>query len=88
MNKSIKTKKQIFRDAFSLFLEKDIPDDIFTNYMRDLIIKDGEPTMIFQSWILNNMKKEISDWATAIGIIESVELMYEEAKSNGNLMYP
>jgi hypothetical protein len=80
--RSLKTKEQIFRDGFSLFVNGCIPDDIFEGYMND---EDGEATLKLQIWIVNNMRGEICDWATGIGIIEAVELLYESALENGNL---
>jgi len=80
--RSIKTKEQIFRDGFSLFVNGQIPDDIFQGYMND---EDGEATSRLQFWIVDNMRGEIYDWATGIGIIEAVESMYESALANGNL---
>ena len=59
-----------------------IPNDILKGYMKD---KDGEGTSRLQFWVLDNMRGEISDWCTAIGIIESVEHLYEAALENGNL---
>jgi hypothetical protein len=79
--RSTKTKEQIFRDGFSLFVNGQIPDDIFQGYMND---EDGEATSRLQFWIVDNMRGEIYDWATGIGIIEAVELMYESALANGN----
>lgn len=80
--RSKKSKEQIFRDGFSLFIIGNIPDDLFNAYLND---KDGEATSNLQFWIVNNMKPQISDWATGIGIIEAVELMYETSRDNGNL---
>lgn len=80
--RSTKTKEQIFRDGFGLFTNGQIPNDIFDGYMKD---EDGEATFKLQCWILNNMRGEIIDWATGIGIIEAVELLYNSALENGNL---
>lgn len=82
MLRSNKTKEEIFRDAFHLFTNNEIPDDLFNDYLND---KDGEATFNLQCWVINNMKRQISDWATGIGIIEAAELMYESARENGNL---
>jgi hypothetical protein len=81
--KSKKTKEQIFIDGFSLFINKQIPTDIFNAYMNDI---NGEATAELQYWIVNNMRKEIMDWCTAIGIIEAVEHLYQTALENGNLI--
>jgi hypothetical protein len=80
--RSTKTKEQIFRDGFSLFVNGCIPEDIFQDYLND---KDGEATSRLQFWIVDNMRGEIYDWATGIGVIEAVELMYTSALENGNL---
>jgi hypothetical protein len=80
--RSNKTKEQILRDGFSLMTNGRIPNDIFKGYMKD---KDGQGTSRLQFWVLANMKNEICDWCTAIGIIESVEHLYEAALENGNL---
>lgn len=80
--KSYKTKEQIFRDGFGLFTNGQIPNDIFNAYMTD---EDGEATAALQGWIVNNMRGEIMDWCTGIGIIEAVEHLYETAKENGNV---
>lgn len=82
MPRSEKTKEQIFRDAFNMLTNNEIPDELLNDYFND---KDGEATYQLQCWIGMNMKRQISDWATAIGIIEAVELMYESARDNGNL---
>jgi hypothetical protein len=80
--RSRKTKEQIFRDGFGLFINTQIPNDIFNAYMND---EDGEATFELQYWIVNNMRTEIIDWCTAIGIIEAVEHLYKTALENGNL---
>lgn len=80
--RSNKTKEKVFRDSFSLFANGYIPNDILNNYLND---EDGESTAILQEWILTNMRGEISDWCTAIGIIEAVEHLYETALENGNI---
>jgi hypothetical protein len=80
--RSTKTKEQIFRDGFGLFTNGQIPDDILNNYLID---EDGEATFELQCWINNNVRGEVMDWITGIGIIEAVELLYESALENGNL---
>ena len=81
--KSSKTKEQIFRDGFRLFTNGQVPNDIFNAYMSD---GDGQATFELQSWLLNNMKSEIMDWCTSIGIIEAVEHLYQTALDNGNIL--
>ena len=80
--RSTKTKEQIFRDGFGLFTNGQIPNDIFNGYITD---EDGEATFELQCWIVNNMRGEIMDWCTRIGIIEAVEHLYKTALENGNL---
>ncbi len=80
--RSKKSKVQIYLDGFSLFLKESIPDDLFINYTND---RDGSATYELQLWVVNHMKDEIADWCTGIGIIESVEHLYEVALENGNL---
>ncbi len=80
--KSKKTKPQIYRDAFSLFVKSEIPDSIFNGYMND---GDGKGTLNLQEWIVNNLKPGIDDWCTGIGIIESVENLYKVAVENSNV---
>ncbi len=77
--RSRKTKEQIFKDGFSLFTNGQIPSDIFNAYMSD------EDTFKLQCWVVNNMRGEIMDWCTGIGIIEAVEHLYTTALENGNL---
>jgi hypothetical protein len=75
-------KDKIFREAFGLFVNGQIPDDIFNGYMND---QDGEGASRLQWWIVDNMRGEISDWCTGIGIIEAVEHLCQVALSNGNI---
>ena len=51
-------------------------------YMND---EDGEATSRLQCWVVNNMRGEIMDWCSGIGIIEAVEHLYKTALENGNL---
>jgi hypothetical protein len=80
--RSTKTKEQIFRDGFGLFTNGQIPNDMFNDYMND---EDGEATSRLQWWCVDNMRGEIMDWCTGIGIIEAVEHLYKTALENGNL---
>lgn len=82
MRRSEKTKEQIYRDSFSLLTNGYIPDEIFNGYIND---EDGEGTSRLQWWCVDNMRGEIMDWCTGIGIIEAVEKLYECALDNGNL---
>ena len=75
------TKKQeIAKTFFQLFVKNEVPDNMVFNYLNDI---DGEPTLIFQVWITNNMKQSISKWCTGIGIIESFERCYNASLENG-----
>lgn len=74
-------KNEILKDAFGLFINDTIPDEIFYGYIDD---KDGNGSFELQCWIVNHMKDEISDWCTGIGIIDAVELLYKTALENGN----
>ena len=80
--KSNKTKAQIYKDGFGLFTNGQIPTEIFNNYLND---EDGDATSRLQWWIVDNMRGEIMDWCTGIGIIEAVEHLYKVALENGNL---
>lgn len=82
MKNSTKTREEILKEAFSLFVNRKIPDNIFQEYINDT---EGEGTSNLQCWIVNNMRGEIKDWCTGIGIIEAVEHLYKVAKENGNL---
>lgn len=81
-NRSIKTKEQIYRDAFNCLTNGHIPDEILNGYLNDT---NGEGTSRLQWWCVDNMKGWMMDWNTGIGIIEAVELMYKVALENGNL---
>ena len=85
MARSNKTKEEIFRDGFSLFVNKIVPKPLLDGYLKDLETFDGEATSNLQVWIVNNLKPELNDWITGIGIIEAVELLYNSALENGNL---
>ncbi len=71
-------KEKILRSTFALLTNGYIPDEVFSEYM------DGDFEKI-QCWCVNNMRGELMDWCTGIGIIEAVELMYNVAIENGNI---
>lgn len=81
-NRSTKAKEKIYREAFGLMTNGYIPDNIFNGYMNDT---DGEGASRIQWWCVNNMRLEIIDWCTGIGIIEAVEHLYKVAHENGNI---
>lgn len=81
--RSNKTKEQIYRYSFSLFTYGSVPD----NLLKSWIDNEDDSHIAIQEWCVNNMKKEIQDWCTGIGIIESVEHLYECAYDNGNLSF-
>ena len=84
ISRSKKTKEQIFKDSFSLFVNKKIPKKLLNGYMND---EDGLFTFELQEWIVNNLRPEISDWCTGIGVIDAVEILYESAVDNGRLFF-
>lgn len=69
------------KDIFDLFLNKEVPDNIFDGYQRD----DEESYLKLQDFIGMHMKKEILSWSTSIGIIEASEHLYKCAVENGNI---
>lgn len=77
-----KTKLQVYTSALSLFVKVPVQEELITAYFND---EDGEATFSLQSWILNNMRDEIADWCTGIGVIDSLDLLYDEALFNGNV---
>ena len=77
-----KTKKEYYQDVFGLMVNERIPDEILDNYINDVGDDSYSP---LADYVLNNMRGEIMDWSTAIGIIEAVEHIYKEAVSNGNI---
>lgn len=79
--KSNKTKEQVYRETFALFTNGHIPDEIFNAFMND---EYGEGASRMQFWCVDNMRGEIMDWCTGIGIIEAVEHLYQCAVENGN----
>lgn len=80
--KSTKTKEQVYRESFNLFTAVPVPEDLLSSYLVD---EYGEASLELQSWIVNNLRKEISDWATGIGVIEAVDLLYNSAVENGTI---
>jgi len=80
--RSNKSKEQIYKDSFSLFVNGTIPDKLLKDYLSD---QDGESSTNMQQWVVDNMKSEIIDWSTGIGIMDAVDTLYNEAKANGNL---
>lgn len=79
--RSNKTKEQIYRNIFSLFSDVELPNEILKEY---LYLNDSYN---LQLWLVSNMKDELSDWCTGIGIIESAEHLYQCALENGNLSF-
>jgi len=79
-----KTKKQYYQDVFGLMVNGRIPDEILDNYIND--IGDDNYSSL-DDYVVNNMRGEIMDWSTAIGIIEAVDHIYNEAVSNGNIKF-
>jgi hypothetical protein len=73
------TKEKILRVAFGLLTNGSILDKIFNAYMP------GNDDGRLQNWCVDNMRGELMDWCTGIGIIEAVEVMYNAALENGNI---
>lgn len=80
--KSTTTKEKIFRDAFGLFTNGYIPYEIFNAYMND---SDGEGSLRMQCWCIGNVRGDVMDWITGIGVVEAVELLYKSAIENGTI---
>jgi hypothetical protein len=78
----VKSVKQCLEEGFSLFVDKEIPKNIFLDYYED---KDGEGTYNIQEWIINNLKDHIAEWCTGIGVIEAVEHIVITAYENGSI---
>lgn len=77
--------QELIKSTFRLFLTKEIPQELFDNYINDSFgTLDGDGFSKLQDFVADNLKKEIK-WSTAIGIIEAVEHIYKEAISNGNI---
>lgn len=79
----MKTKFEIYKSAFGLFLNENVPDSMLHQYLDNIQYPDYH--IEIQNYIIDNMKKEILDWNTGIGIIDAVDSMYDEAVSNGNV---
>ncbi len=82
LHRSVVIGSNVRKDVFELFLQKPVPEDIFNNYVTD---KNGEGLLILQDFCINNMKREILNWCTGIGIIEACEYLYRCAVENGNI---
>lgn len=78
-----KTKKEYYQDVFGLMVNGKIPDEILDNYINDI---GDDNYSLLADYVINNMRGEIMGWATAIGIIEAVEHIYNEALANGNIL--
>jgi len=63
----------------SLFLNKTPSKEIYDEYLSD---EDGH--LVMQDFINANIKVNFN-WMTGISIMEAVENMIEDAKSNGNI---
>ena len=75
------SKKECYTSAFSLLINGKIPDKVLDDYINDV---DDSYTALADH-VLNNIKKEIAEWSTAIGIIEAVDSIYNCAVENGNI---
>lgn len=73
-------KFEIYKQTFRLFLNEDVPDKLIVSYLEH---EDNDYQL--QDFIGLHMKKELLKWSTAIGIMDAVDIMYNEAISNGNI---
>ena len=80
--KNKEDKKNIYRAAFSCLVNGYIPDKILDDYLDE----KGDGFAKLQGWVVNNMRGELMDWCTGVGIIEAVEHFYETALENGNIV--
>jgi hypothetical protein len=79
--RSNKTKEQCYRDALGLMVNGRIPDKIIKDYING----EDDAHLPLVDFICRNIRGEISDWSTCIGILEAADHLYECALENGNL---
>lgn len=77
-----KSVEEYLKEGFALFVDKEIPKNIFEEYYND---NKGEGIYNIQEWIINNLKDHIAEWCTGIGVIEAVEHIVRTAYENGNI---
>ena len=75
------SKKECYKTTFRLLVNGEIPDKVLDDYINEV---DDSYTAL-ADYVINNMRGEIQEWSTAIGIIEAVDRIYECAVENGNI---
>jgi hypothetical protein len=80
--RSNKTKLEIYKDFLRLVCNGPIPEQLLKDWIDD---DGGNDSYLMQAWVVNNLRGEIMDWATGIGVLEAAESMYLTALENGNL---
>ncbi len=78
----IEGKIKYYKEAFSMFLTKEVPDELIHNYINEIGDNHYSPLSDF---IGMSLKKPISEWTTNLGIVEAVDLIVNEAIINGNI---
>jgi len=78
----MKNKKDYYLEIFSLFLTDSVPMTILDDFMKS---DHDDGYTIIADFIGMHMKPEISEWSTCLGIVEAVEIIYNEAVMNGNI---
>lgn len=83
-----KDKIETYNSVFGLFLNKVPSEELlnrYFNYFSEDNYDDGGSTAL-QDFVSSNLKKEFL-WASAIGIMEAVDHIVNEAISNGNIEF-
>ncbi len=80
----LERKLDIHKKLFSLYLTKEVPEDILKLYFGGLRKRDNEGFRELQEFIVNHLKPEVT-FLTGYGIIESVEKLIETTVENGNM---
>ncbi len=75
---------EIYSSIYILFLKKLPSKKIFDRFFNYRLGTDDEGSSVMQDFVSDNLKKEFH-WSTAIGIMEAVEHIVDEAVSNGNI---
>lgn len=71
-----KSKAQNFRDAFSVFVNKDVPDDVLYKYMEYLVNKnDSSYKSELIKWVCDHIRKSIIGLVNGIDILEGIEIL-------------
>ena len=82
---SNKTQTECYQDFLGLMIKGRVPDEILYLYLHNHNNDDGSAFESLQRFIALKMRDEIVDWATAEGIIDSADRMYQCALENGNV---